>query len=132
MGDNYQKKVELLAKTKDVQSVHKICGTCSQLEFEHRPGVCTRSVNTENIDKYNAEEIAEIVSYVSQDVVNAIIDNTKAEVHANTLDAEAALGKNDSLAAAFNNLADVLKQQRHSPSHVTKVKIPPVWVKDLL
>ena len=70
------------------------------------------------------------MSGISKDVVDTIIENTKAELHASNLDAESSLGKNESLAAAFNNLADVLKQQRHTPSHVTKVKIPPVWVKE--
>ena len=130
MGENYQKKVESLAKTKDVQSIHKICESCCQLEFDHRPGVCTRSFTADKLEKYSAEQISEIVSGISQDVVNSIIENTKAELHASNLDAESSLGKNESLAVAFNNLADVLKQQRLTPSHVTKVKIPPVWVKE--
>ena len=130
MGENYRKKVELLAKAKDMQSVHKICETCTQLEFDHRPGMCTRSVTADKVEKYSAGEISEIVSGISKDVVDTIIENTKAELHASNLDTESSLGKNESLAAAFNNLADVLKQQRHTPCHVTKVKIPPVWVKE--
>ena len=64
MGDNYSKKIELLAKSKDVKSVSKVCESCSQLEFDHRPGACTRSANSDK-EKYTPEQIAEIVAGVS-------------------------------------------------------------------
>ena len=59
MGDNYNKKVKLLAETKDVQSVNDICQACSQLMFDHNPGICTRSV-ANNSPKYTADQVTEI------------------------------------------------------------------------
>ena len=126
MGDNYMKKVKLLAETKDVQAVNDICQACSQLIFDHNPGMCTRSVS-EKTPKYNEEQIAEIVNGISKDVVNLIIENTKAGVQSDLVQPKTMDG-NDSLANAFNNLAEVLKSQKHS--QITKVKVPPVWVKE--
>ena len=127
MGDNYWQKIRSLAEKKDFQLVNKICETCSQLLFNHKPGVCTRSVSAET--EYTAEQISEIVSGLSEDVVNTIIENTKTEIQGNSFKSDN-FGNSDSLASAFQNLADVLKQQRLPPSQVTKVKIPPVWVKE--
>ena len=129
MGDNYWQKIRSLAEKKDVQLVNRICETCSQLLFNHKPGVCTRSVSAETVGEYTAEQIAEIVSGLSEDVVNTIIENTKTEMQGNSLKSDN-FGNSDSLASAFQNLAEVLKQQRLPPSQVTKVKIPPVWVKE--
>ena len=122
------KKVKLLAENKDVQAVNNICGSCSQLEFDHHPGVCTRSAADKSV-QYSEDQIAEIVKGVSQDVVNTIIENTKTEMHHNWPKVEQ-FGNSDSLASAFNNLAEVLKGQKQTTAQVTKVKIPPVWVKE--
>ena len=127
MGENYNKKVKLLAETKDVQSVNDICQACSQLLFDHNPGICTRSV-AEKSTKYTADEVAEIVHGISKDVVDLIVVNTKHEMQTSVT--TESFGGNESLASAFNNLAAVLKGQKQSPSQVTKVKLPPVWVKE--
>ena len=127
MGENYNKKVKLLADTKDVQSVNDICQACSQLLFDHNPGICTRSVAEKSI-KYTADEVAEIVHGISKDVVDLIVVNTKHEMQSSVT--TESFGGNESLASAFNNLAAVLKGQKQSPSQVTKVKLPPVWVKE--
>ena len=79
MGENYNKKVKLLAETKDVQSVNDICQACSQLLFDHNPGICTRSVAVKST-KYTADEVAEIVHGISKDVVDLIVVNTKHEM----------------------------------------------------
>ena len=128
MGDNYSKKIELLAKSKDVKSVSKVCESCSQLEFDHRPGACTRSANSDK-EKYTPEQIAEIVAGVSQDVLDAIMDNSKVEMQSSLSNVQT-FGSSETLASAFNNLAEVLKLQRQTPAQVTKVKIPPVWIKE--
>ena len=116
----------MLAETKDVQAVNDICQACSQLIFDHNPGMRTRSVS-EKTPRYNEEQIAEIVNGISKDVVNLIIENTKAGVQSDLVQPKMMDG-NDSLANAFNNLAEVLKSQKHS--QITKVKVPPVWVKE--
>ena len=42
MGDEYMKKVKVIADSKNISAVTKLCGTCNQLEFDHKPGPCTR------------------------------------------------------------------------------------------
>ena len=61
--------------------------------------------------------------------MNTIIENTKTEMQGNSSKSDN-FANSDNLASAFQNLAEVLKQQRPALSHVTKVKIPPVWVKE--
>ena len=46
MGDDYNDKVKQIAKSKDVQAVNKVCTVCDQLEFDHKPGPCTRANKT--------------------------------------------------------------------------------------
>ena len=87
--------------------------------FDHNPGICARSL-AERIPNYNEEQI---VYGISKDVVNLIIKNAKAWAQSDFVQPNMS-ENNDSLANAFNNLAEVLKGQKHS--QVTKVKVPPV------
>ena len=128
MGENYDKKVKLLAETKNVQSINDICQACTQLLFDHDPGICTRSA-ADKSTKYTDEQITEITKGISNDVIELIVANTKNEMQSSVSKVEH-FGSSDSLASAFNNLAEVLKCQKQSPSQVTKVKLPPVWVKE--
>ena len=79
MGDEYELKVKQIAKSKDVKAVNKVCSVCEQLEFDHKPGPCTRSNKAEKA-KYSAAQIAEIKEHVMSDVVQAIIEETKANL----------------------------------------------------
>ena len=79
MGDDYEYKVKQIAKSKDVQDVNKVFPVCDQLEFDHKPGPCTRANKVEN-SKYSADQIAEIKEHVMNDVVQAIIEETKANL----------------------------------------------------
>ena len=127
MGDDYNDKVKQIAKSKDVQSVNKVCAVCDQLEFDHKPGPCTRANKTEN-SKYSAAQIAEIKEHVMNDVVQAIIEETKADLTEKELNVESR--SSDNLAEAFNNLAEVLRQQKQTQTQVTKVKNPPTWTRE--
>ena len=68
---------------------------------------------------YTSDQIAEIVNGISQDVLSVIIENTKMEVQ-NTTKVQN-IGDSDSLADAFKQLADVLKQQK-STTQITKLR----------
>ena len=41
--DIYNQKIKDFAINKDVRGAIKIFDTCSELEFDHKPGPCTRS-----------------------------------------------------------------------------------------
>ena len=129
MSDEYPIKVKEVAKAKNVQAVGKVCDACGQLEFDHKPGVCTRSRKADKSGKYTPEQLDEIVDGVMKDVVAAIVEDAKSELDEKTLNVDESKNA-DSLANAFNNLAEVLKQQKQTPSQVTKVKIPPTWAKE--
>ena len=42
IGDEYDKKVKEIAKSREVQRASEVCGSCNQLEFDHKTGSCTR------------------------------------------------------------------------------------------
>ena len=129
--DLYKQKVKEFALNHDVSGAVRLCGTCSQLEFDHKPGPCTR---TEKIDivKYSSDEINEIVTAINQDVVKQIIENTKtgfaklspADKNSSNSDESKT---SDKLADALDKIASVLEQQRQGPAQVIKVKSPPFW-----
>ena len=127
MGDEYMKKVKEIAESKNINGVTKVCSACHQLEFDHKPGPCTRASKSAK----PAKDISDITEKVMEDVINAIIENTKLEQESKVEKAEDPK-KADYLAEAFNNLANVLKQQKQIPSQVTKVKVPPTWAKESL
>ena len=77
MGDSYWQKIRSLAEKKNVQLVNKICDNCSQLIFDHKPGVCTRSASAEKVGEYTAEQIAEIVNGLSEAVLRIEIPITR-------------------------------------------------------
>ena len=56
--DLYNQKIRDFAINKDVGGAIKICNTCSGLEFDHKPGPCTRSIKTTN---YESDEIDSII-----------------------------------------------------------------------
>ena len=76
--DLYKQKVKEFASNHDVSGAVRLCGTCSQLEFDHKPGPCTRTEKTD-IVKYSSDEINEIVTAINQDAVKQIIENTKTD-----------------------------------------------------
>ena len=39
MGDEYDKKVKEIAKSKEVHRAVKVCSSCNQLEFDHKTGL---------------------------------------------------------------------------------------------
>ena len=131
-GDKvYDSKVKDYAELKDVQTAVQICGACGQLNFQHKPGPCTRLDKAEN--KYSDSEISEIVAAINRDVVTKIVENAKidfltaSDSHKSDFDASK---NNDKLAVALEKIAEVLNQQRQSTPQVTKVKPPPIWAKE--
>ena len=72
--DLYKQKINEFALNHDVSGAVRLCGTCSQLQFDHKPGPCTRTEKTD-IVKYSSDEIDEIVTAINQDVVKQIIEN---------------------------------------------------------
>ena len=125
MGDEYLKKVKEIAESKNINAITKVCSACNQLDFDHKPGPCTRA----NKSVKSTKDISDITEKVMEDVINAIIENTKLE-HENKVERVEDPKNADNLAMAFNNMANVLKQQKQTPTQVTKVKIPPTWAKE--
>ena len=76
MGDEYDKKVKEIAKSREVQRAVTVCGSCNQLEFDHRSGSCTR-LGKSATTKYTPEEIEEISKEIVKDVLEAIIEEAK-------------------------------------------------------
>ena len=69
-----------------------------------------------------------------KDVVKVIKEEMKKELLDGKQQVEASKflvgGEEGSLASAFKDLVEVLKQQKQTPTQVTKVKVPPTWAKE--
>ena len=129
MGDKlYEQRVKKYAADKDVEAAVRLCETCGQLQFAHKPGPCTRSDKDDAI-KYKSEQIQDISVAINRDIVNQIIENAKLSFTDDSdilKKSESDPNKNnDRLAEALDKIASVLSQQR--PSQLTKVKPPPTW-----
>ena len=62
-------KVKVIADSKNISAVTKLCGTCNQLEFDHKPGPCTMLSKS---SPKSVKNISDITEKVMEDVVNAI------------------------------------------------------------
>ena len=122
--DIYNQKIKDFAINKDVRGAIKICDTCSELEFDHKPGPCTRSTE---IKKYQSEELNAIISAINNDIVTEIVNLTKLDIESSKSDPT---HKDDKLACALEKIAQVIGQQQQVTPQVTKVKPPPTWVKE--
>ena len=124
-----------IAKSRDVQAVTNVCASCKQLEFDHKSGSCTRLSKTMT-SQYTIEECKEISKEIMKDVVEAIEEEVKTKLLGGNQQVEASKflvgGEEGTLASAFKDLVEVLKQQKQAPTQVTKVKVPPTFTEPRL
>ena len=120
--DFYKERVTEYARDKNVGLAVKLCDTCGDLEFCHRPGVCKRS--DKSSCKLTEEELREIQQCINRDIIEEIIANAKNDEKCGDM------STNDRLATALDKISDVLTQRSTVPSQVTKVKAPPLWAKE--
>ena len=95
--DFYMKRVKEFAINKNVGNALKLCDTCKELEFSHKPGPCTRSEKSES--KITTEQLAEIRQEINRDIIAEIIANAKSEDKTGDTDS------NDRLADALDKIS---------------------------
>ena len=79
MGDEYDKKVKEIARSRNVQTSTKVCKSCNQLEFDHKPGSCMRS-SAAVTTQYTSGELEDISKDIMKDVVKAIVEEEKLKL----------------------------------------------------